>query len=141
MCTFKSIFRLSIIGFSVLTLLSCAGDKSKKDATKKDELSQTADKVMVFKGKGAVQCESSGESMEASREVLIKAGIDVLFSTCGFQTGVSTMAVCGAGTTSINIHTLPAGNLEDAEKLGYFPVSRLINTELGLGYTASECRE
>ncbi len=97
--------------------------------------------AMVYTNRGAVQCEHSGLSPQDSATVLAAAGLDVLSTSCGFQTGIAYPAVCGAGTPDILVHEIRSVNLPDAEALGYHPVEALVDPDVGTGYQLTECTE
>ncbi|MEM7209777.1 MAG: hypothetical protein AAF434_18300 [Pseudomonadota bacterium] len=120
------IFSISAISI----LVSCGGSNGSPE---------DANTVTVFKSTGAIQCEHSGESVEESALLLIRRGIDVISSNCGFETNLVVLAVCGAGTTDINLHLIPRSNLPDAEELEYFDVAVLENDTTGVGYEVVDC--
>jgi len=115
---------------SILFIGGCGDDSS----------SQTAkDTALVYINSGAIQCEYDGMTTEETADVLTNSGIDVLESACATMTGLAVMAVCGAGTTNINVHSIPSANVADAEEIGFANVSTLKN-EFDSGYLVSECR-
>ena len=93
--------------------------------------------VRVYVGNGARQCQSNGMLPQASAQLLIDAGVDVLTSDCGVLTGVAFPAVCGAATGDILVHAIRAVNLPDAERLGFEDVAEI--TAAGHGYTLVDC--
>lgn len=95
----------------------------------------------VYTNRGAAQCEHSGLSPQDSATILAAAGIDVLSTSCGFQTGIAFPAVCGAGTPDILIHEIRSVNLPDAEALGYHRIATLSDPDNVSGYQLTECTE
>lgn len=96
---------------------------------------------LVYADREARQCESDGVSLEASAQILINAGIDVLQSTCGIKTGVEYPAVCGGGTADILVHEIRSVNLPDAEQLGFQEISALIDAAMGTSYELLDCAD
>ncbi len=113
----------------LLFLAACTDDSS----------SPTVGNILVYIDKGALQCETSGISAEESAQVLINAGIDVLESTCGFQTGLVFPDICGGETGALVVHDIRFENLPDAEQLGYANVSSLIDLSRGLAFQLVDC--
>lgn len=103
--------------------------------TNKEEKPQ----VMVYISNKMIQCEYQGDTLETTANELIQSGIDVLESHCGVESGVAVLAVCGAGSFEINIHSINSKDLEAAEELGYRSVLKLKN-EFDDGYGINECR-
>jgi hypothetical protein len=124
----------------LLTLLSllaaCADDAASPDATGPD-----APNTLVYASREARQCEFDGIPPQQSAARLIGAGIDVLSTTCGHQTGIAYPAVCGAGTTDIIVHGIRTVNLAHAAQLGFSPVSTLVNEALGTNYELMDCAD
>ena len=87
------------------------------------------------------QCESDGVSPEASAQILINTGIDVLRSTCGIITGVFFPAVCGGGTADILVHEIRSVNLPEAEQLGFREISTLTDAAAGTSYQLLDCAD
>jgi hypothetical protein len=96
------------------------------------------DREIVFIDDGAVACEEEGLSEEKTALILRGQGIDVISSGCAYITGVSIPDVCGIGDLNINIHTIHAQNLPDAEELGFESVSTLRNGS-DSGYERVDC--
>ena len=112
-----------------LLVVACAGDS---------DISSPGD-ILVYADREARQCESDGVSPEASAQILINAGIEILQSTCGVRTGVAFAAVCGGGTADILVHEIRSVNLPDAEQLGFQEISTLINAAADTGYELVDC--
>jgi len=94
----------------------------------------------VFESRQTRQCEpGTGLTLEASAAKLVDAGIDVLRSMCGRQTGVGFAAVCGGATGELVIHEIRASNVPDAEKLEFHDVETLIDAASGTGYEIVDC--
>jgi hypothetical protein len=55
------------------------------------------------------------------------------------MTGVAFPAVCGAGTTEILVHDIPASRLQSAEARGFRSVETLVNTARGTGWRRISC--
>lgn len=101
----------------------------------------TPEDALVYADREVRQCESDGVSLEASAQILINAGIDVIRSSCGIRTGVEYPAVCGGGTVDILVHEIRSVNLSDAEQLGFQEISTLINAAVGTSYELLDCAE
>ena len=118
-----------------LLLVACPEDSiTPKDAVVPED-------SLVYAGREARQCESDGVSPEASAQLLINAGIDVIRSTCGVRTGVEYPTVCGRGTGDILVHEIRSVNLPDAEQLGFQEISTLIDEAAGTSYELFDCAE
>ena len=78
----------------------------------------------VFKGDGSTQCANNGTSVEDMSKELSDAGVDVLCGQKGAD-GYGYCAACGCGTGQINVYTIHAENVPDAEARGFAPVSDL----------------
>lgn len=118
-----------IVVFAIFALAGCSGSSSQSDS------------VLVYADRQAKQCVSEGLSPDESAGKLISAGIDVLSTDCGFQTGVAYPAVCGGGTPSILIHEIRRENLADAEEVGFTNIKALMNTETDPGYATVDCEQ
>jgi hypothetical protein len=86
--------------------------------------------VEVYKPTDSRQCEvNSGTSLMASQTILNRAGIEMPASACGQTLGSAYTAVCGGGTSGVNIHAM--GNDEKtllaAKNLGYEKLTQSIN--------------
>ncbi|MGD8912518.1 MAG: hypothetical protein PVI97_08245 [Candidatus Thiodiazotropha sp.] len=121
-------YRITVL-ILCLFLQGCAEEKDS------DESQET-----VYINNGAIQCESEGLSELETAQQLIDNGIDVILSTCGVLTGISTVTVCGAEDIRINLHVINAQNLADAQELGFESVSSLKNED-GIGYMILGCEE
>ena len=95
---------------------------------------------LVYKNTEAIQCESTGITVNESAQILINNGIDVTSSFCGFFTGLAVITVCGEGTQDIHLHLIHSQNTQDAINAGFELVSE-IDTENGVGYSIVECDE
>ena len=97
--------------------------------------------VKVFIGNGHTQCNDDAIPLSQTQMMLVHAGIDVLSSACGVITGVAYPAVCGGGTGEINLHTIRAVNLFDAERMGFRDVAAIGADPqvIGTGYQESAC--
>lgn len=89
--------------------------------------------VQVFKSFGSVQCHGGGADLATLSGQLLGAGLSVRDATCGSD-GLMHMTVCGAGDGRIGIFEIAAGDLSQAEQLGFTPLSQLPDAE------ASPCR-
>ncbi len=87
----------------------------------------------VYKSDSSIQCESTGIALDAMAMELVNAGIDVVCAQKG-DDGLTRITVCGAGTGIINVYTIHASNLVDAQALGFNPVSELSE------YQDQECK-
>jgi len=101
--------------------------------------SSITEETLVF-AYGPRQCES-GISLESSAQILIDAGIDVLKSSCGAQTGYfyPAVAMCGMPSGLIWVHEIRTVNLSDAEQLGFHEISILVDASAGAGYQLIDC--
>lgn len=104
---------VKIIGLAAFALLmgGCSG-------------SQEANTVKVFQSDAAVQCESEGIALADMQKVLAAGNIKV---HCAQKTnnGMMHMTLCGTPTGSINVYSIPKEQLEQAQILGFVPVSSL----------------
>ncbi|HWP21087.1 MAG TPA: hypothetical protein VNO84_18305 [Burkholderiaceae bacterium] len=80
--------------------------------------------MAVYKSLGSRQCEGGGPEPSALAEPLRQAGVPVLATACG-QDGRMRAAMCGLSDGRIAVFDIPADRLEDAQKLGYGPLSAL----------------
>ena len=126
---------------SALILAACPEETITPEALGTVEEPRTPDDSLVYADRGVRQCESDGVSLEASAQILINAGIDVIRSTCGVKTGVAYPAVCGGGTGDILVHGIRGVNIPDAEQLGFQDISTLVNVAAGTGYELFDCGE
>jgi len=91
--------------------------------------------TLVFEH-GALQCEPV-VSLESSARKLLDAGIDVLKSSCGSQTGVGYAAVCGGLSGDVLVHEIRRVDLPEAERLGFQEIDVLVDA--GTGYRLAAC--
>ncbi len=96
--------------------------------------------LFVYKTKGAIQCESKGITLQQSVQELDKAGIKAEKSHCAIMTGMSMIAMCGAGTSDIIVHKIDAKNLVNAKTLGFDEAKKLIDEKRGLNYKITQCK-
>jgi|GEM_PF-947633 len=126
----------------VALLLAACPEES---ATQNDSVTQVdpiaEDDLLVYADRGARQCEPDGMSLDASAQILINAGTDVLRSTCGIRTGIDYPAVCGGGTSDILVHEIPSVNPPAAEPLGFEDISALVDDAAGTGYELFDCAD
>ena len=92
---------------------------------------------LVYISNGSKQCELGSTPPEVTSQILVKNGIDVISSHCGYLTGMAVAAVCGGSTLEINLHAINAQNVQDAENVGFESVSGLL--EQGAGFQVVEC--
>ncbi len=95
--------------------------------------------VRVYENTGERQCEGGGVTLTENAAKLTSAGIDVIDSKCGIQTGVAVMAVCGGSTVNIHTHEIKAHDLDRAEELGFENIIALVSKESGTGYAFKQC--
>lgn len=124
---FEIIFLICLIAIP-----GCGGEKHEHVST---------NTIFVYTSNRAIQCGSDGLSIGNTANMLIETGVDVLVSHCGITTGLDIPSVCGAGTSSINIHEIYVQNIVDAEILEFYPVDNLVNRELGLDYEVVSCED
>lgn len=97
--------------------------------------SNLPDATLVFEN-GAPQCEPA-VSLESSARKLLDAGVDVLKSSCGAQTGVGYAAVCGGLSGELLVHEIRRVDLPEAERLGFQQIEVLVDA--GTGYRLAVC--
>jgi hypothetical protein len=85
---------------------------------------------------GALQCEPV-VTLEASAQKLKEAGVDVLKSSCGSQTGVGYAAVCAGRSGDLLVHEIRSVDLADAERLGFQKIELLVDADAG--YQLTDC--
>lgn len=95
--------------------------------------------TMVFTSSDAKQCEFDGHPPSKTASTLKHAKVRVLRSHCGQRTGVMVAAMCGRGTTNINLHEIHSEDLPQAINIGYRPVSELMQGKQ-LGYQIVTCK-
>ncbi len=93
---------------------------------------------IIYIDDGAVQCEAKGSSKEETAQKLIDNGINVIDSQCGYLSNLMVATLCGLGDTNINLHTINAENLSDAQALGFESVSTLKRDD-DIGYVITDC--
>lgn len=98
-------------------LVSCGGDNGSVDIIEGNEL--------VYIDNGSIQCETEGVSVDETAELLMSEGIDVVFSYCGYLTGIDVLAQCGVSDLDINLHEINSQELAAAELIGFISVSAL----------------
>lgn len=121
-----------IILFVVYLLSSCSGDNESADIIEGNEL--------VYINNGSIQCETQGVSADETTQQLLDVGVGVVFSYCGYLTGVGVQAQCGANEFDINLHEINSQDLAVAELLGFSPVS-VLDESSELGYVLVDCPE
>lgn len=109
--------RLRLINILLLSTLTAC---SESDNTSIDEPTS-----FVFTSRDAIQCVSRGIDPEENALELISSGIDVLSTTCGYQTDVDTQYVCLSGTAEFITHQIREVNLPDAVKIGFANIENL----------------
>lgn len=132
--------RLAICGLA-LFLAACPEDTVTSEDSATAESAVAPGDSLVFADRGVRQCESDGISPEASAQILIDAGIDVIRSNCGIRTGVAYLAVCGAGSVDILVHEIRSVNVPDAEVLGFQEISTLVDAAKGTSYELIDCAD
>ncbi|WP_051303346.1 hypothetical protein [Psychromonas aquimarina] len=95
--------------------------------------------VTIYINSGAVQCESSGKTAAETALLLNEQGIEVRASLCGSLTNLAVIAMCGAGTTDINLHLIGQSDLSSAQDLGFENVESL-KLENDPGYQGADCK-
>ena len=120
--------RNQFIAILVLGLLSC-------------EMTTPSEKVVVYTSKGNTQCNLDGLGSNESEQVLVNAGIDVIKTMCGYQSGIAHSAVCGGSTSDIIAHEIVGADLELAMKYGYQNISNLVDQDHMIGYEINECTD
>jgi serine protease inhibitor len=84
--------------------------------------------VEVYRYSGALQCQpDSGISLGQMQQTLTAAGIEVL-DAYESGDGRAYIALCGSPDGSINVFTIHASQLAQAEALGFSPLSSLSTT-------------
>jgi hypothetical protein len=89
------------------------------------QVSAVTDTVEIYRPDGSRQCEpGSGISLSGMEKTLTDTGIAVLSSRrdhdCFFRP-----AVCGAGTSNINVYEIKEDQLSAAQALGFISLSQL----------------
>jgi hypothetical protein len=104
--------KLTGVAAFFLLMMGCSGSDESKSTVK------------VFQSDAAVQCESEGISVEDMQKILAAGNIKVRCAQKG-NNGMMHTTLCGSPTGSINIYTIPKDQLEQAQTLGFIPVSTL----------------
>lgn len=99
----------------------------------------TTQTTHIYKPDGNKQCEPATATLANSTNQLTNAGIKVLTSTCGTQTGMAVITVCGAPTLGIHLHEIKTSDVPQAKRLGYEEVHNLVNKDRGTGYETIDC--
>lgn len=84
----------------------------------------SVDHVRIYKSRGALQCQTTGTSLETMRAQLVASGIEVFDQACGVD-GRMYVAMCGRPDDKINILTIGADQLDQALGLDYQPLGSL----------------
>lgn len=124
-----------------LLLVACSEDSVAPQNSTEQQNSIGPENSLVYADREVRQCETDGVSPEASAQILINAGIDVLQSTCGIKTGIEYPAVCGGTTADILVHEIRSVNLPDAEQLGFQEIGTLTNAAAGTSYELLDCAD
>ena len=95
--------------------------------------------TVVYINSGAIQCESPGKTGAETALLLTEQNIAVSDTQCAQLAEVSVIAMCGAPTININLHSIKAADLEKAQALGFKDVATLKQAG-SLGYTVSTCK-
>lgn len=104
--------KLTGVAAFCLLMMGCSGSDESKSTVK------------VFQSDAAIQCESEGISTEDMQKVLAAGNIKVHCAQKG-NNGMMQTTMCGSPTGSINVYTIPESQLEQAQMLGFVPVSTL----------------
>jgi len=81
--------------------------------------------VEIYQSDGSRQCEpESGALLSEMEKILTEAGIAVLSSRRGHDCFIRP-ALCGSGTSAINVYEIEEGQLAAAKELGFIPYSHL----------------
>jgi hypothetical protein len=94
------------------------------DGDESRALAADGDVAKVYKSDGQTQCHDNGVDEDVMARELTNAGIDVLCSQKGSD-GYAYCMACGCGAGRINVYTIHAQNVPDAQDLGFAPVSDL----------------
>lgn len=89
-------------------LVACGGDDTGTDFS-----------TVVYVDREEAQCYDNGIPLSETERVLVEAGIDVIWSSCGRQSNLNYPDVCGGTAGYLNFHKVHAQNVEDAEALGF----------------------
>lgn len=121
--------RLFLISSLVFGLAACQAPANKSEPVpvpKQQVPVKPAGKTLdVFKSIGPIrQCDEHRISLEDRQAELSAAQVQVLNSSCG-STGRMNATVCGAGTSSIGIFTIPAEDWAKAEAAQFKRLSEL----------------
>lgn len=105
-----------IYAFLGLILSACLEQSSQPTATE--------EWIKVFKHTGAIQCEKEGVALEVMQKQLEEAGIHVNCAQRSYD-GMMRPAMCGAGTSDINVYQIPKQKLPYAKQLAFKSVGSL----------------
>ena len=86
---------------------------------------------------GYVQCEQPPLPLRETREHLTNAGIKVWSSHCAQISNLSVIAMCGASGAGIHLHEIDSQQVDNAQRLGFKPVSYL--SQRSLNYQTIAC--
>jgi len=123
----------TLLAAILLSLLTAGCSMLSNDDTEVRVVEQKEVEVgRVFISKGREQCEdSTGRSLDDTKEALEESGIRVFSSSCALITGTMSPALCGSPTLHINIHGIDVEQYEEAEALGFRPLTALEEADLG----------
>jgi hypothetical protein len=93
------------------------------------------DHTIVFVDAGVVQCVSNAVDININQAYLTEANIPVAYARCGYLRGISSPAVCGAGTSDVHLFSINKKDLANAENLGFAKVS---SVEGGVEYQSCD---
>lgn len=118
------------------TLMACRDDL----APPPQAPGEVADVAVVHEhGPHLAQCAPPATTLPQSAAKLSLAGVQVLRSSCGIQTGVFHPTVCGAGTGEIIVHNIPMPQLSAARAAGFQPTAMLVDVARGTGWARFRC--
>ncbi|MEZ8142241.1 hypothetical protein [Enterovibrio sp. FF113] len=95
--------------------------------------------VTVYQSRGAVQCETTGSTVQESRDKLMSIGVSVESSQCARLNDLMFASVCGGKTADILVHSVNARDLKVVQEMGFTLVSELESAESEAGYTIVPC--
>lgn len=120
----------------VLPLIACKDDLDPRPPVPGEATDVT---VVHERGPRLAQCEAPVISLPQSASRLALAGVQVLRSSCGMETGVFHPAVCGAGMSEILVHNIPAEQLPAALAAGFSSIDALVDAARGTGWKRLRC--
>lgn len=151
-----------LISFVIFLLSACGGDNTSPDiidgsglvCIDNDSMSCESDggvgeidfpeiiegNELVYIKSGSIQCVSEGMSVDETAQLLLDEGVEVVFSYCGYLSGVSVPTQCGVDGLNIHLHEINRQDLIDAELIGFISVSSM-EANPDLDYILSECPE